>query len=49
MSDQIPFRVVPQTPQDIPNTPDMAVLSTDEYVFPVKCEACFVVYFCVIS
>ena len=34
MSDQIPFRVVPQTPQDIPNTPDMAVLSTDEYVFP---------------
>ena len=34
MSDQIPFRVVPQTPQDIPNAPDMAVLSTDEYVFP---------------
>ena len=34
MSDQIPFRVVPQTPQDIPKAPDMAVLSTDEYVFP---------------
>jgi hypothetical protein len=34
MSDQIPFRVVPQTPQDVPNAPDMAVLSTDEYVFP---------------
>jgi len=34
MSDQIPFRVVPQTPQDIPNAPNMAVLSTDEYVFP---------------
>ena len=34
MSDQIPFHVVPQTPQDIPNAPDMAVLSTDEYVFP---------------
>ena len=34
MSDQIPFRVVPQTPQDIPKAPDMAVLSTDEFVFP---------------
>ena len=34
MSDQIPFRVVPRTPEDIPKAPDMAVLSTDEYVFP---------------
>jgi len=34
MADQIPFRVMPQTPQDIPKAPDMAVLSTDEYVFP---------------
>ena len=34
MADQIPFRVVPQTPQDIPKAPDMAVLSTDEFVFP---------------
>ena len=34
MSDQIPFNVVPQTPADIPKAPDMAVLSTDEYVFP---------------
>jgi hypothetical protein len=39
MSDQIPFRVVPQTPQDIPNAPDMAVLSTDEYVFPADAVA----------
>ena len=34
MADQIPFRVMPQTPEDIPKAPDMAVLSTDEYVFP---------------
>ena len=34
MSDQIAFNVVPQTPADIPNTPDVALLSTDEYVVP---------------
>ena len=34
MADQIAFNVIPQTPQDIPNTPDMALLSSDEYVVP---------------
>jgi len=34
MADQVAFNVVPQTPQDIPNTPDMALLSSDEYVVP---------------
>jgi len=34
MADQVAFNVVPQTPQDIPNTPDMALLSSDEYVIP---------------
>jgi len=34
MADQIAFNVVPQTPQDIPNTPDVALLSSDEYVVP---------------
>ena len=34
MADQIAFNVVPQTPQDIPKTPDMALLSSDEYVVP---------------
>ena len=34
MADQVPFNVIPQTPEDIPNTPDMALLSSDEYVIP---------------
>jgi len=34
MADQVAFNVVPQTPADIPNTPDMALLSSDEYVVP---------------
>jgi hypothetical protein len=34
MADQVSFGVVPQTPEDIPNTPDMALLSSDEYVIP---------------
>jgi len=34
MEDAVKFDVVPQTPQDIPNTPDMALLSSDEYVVP---------------
>ena len=34
MADQVSFGVVPQTPADIPNTPDMALLSSDEYVVP---------------
>jgi hypothetical protein len=34
MADQIPFNVVPQTPEDAPKTPDMALLSSDEYVVP---------------
>jgi len=34
MDDAIKFNVVPQTPADIPNTPDMALLSSDEYVVP---------------
>jgi hypothetical protein len=34
MEDAVKFNVVPQTPQDIPNTPDMALLSSDEYVVP---------------
>ena len=34
MADQIAFNVIPQTPADIPNTPDMALLSSDEYVVP---------------
>ena len=34
MADEVAFNVVPQTPADIPNTPDMALLSSDEYVIP---------------
>jgi hypothetical protein len=34
MADEVSFGVVPQTPADIPNTPDMALLSSDEYVMP---------------
>jgi len=34
MADQVAFNVIPQTPADIPNTPDMALLSSDEYVVP---------------
>jgi hypothetical protein len=34
MADQVSFGVVPQTPADIQNTPDMALLSSDEYVVP---------------
>jgi len=34
MDDDVAFGVVPQTPADIPNTPDMALLSSDEYVMP---------------
>ena len=34
MDDEIAFGVVPQTPADVPNTPDMALLSSDEYVMP---------------
>jgi len=34
MADKVAFNVVPQTPADIPNTPDMALLSSDEYVVP---------------
>ena len=34
MADQVSFGVVPQTPEDIPNTPDVALLSSDEYVIP---------------
>jgi len=34
MDDEIPYNVVPQTPEDIPDTPDMALLSSDEYVLP---------------
>ena len=34
MEDAVKFNVVPQTPADIPNTPDMALLSSDEYVVP---------------
>jgi len=34
MQDAVKFDVVPQTPADIPNTPDMALLSSDEYVVP---------------
>jgi len=34
MADQVAFNVIPQTPQDIPNTPDVALLSSDEYVVP---------------
>lgn len=34
MADQVAFGVVPQTPEDIPNTPDVALLSSDEYVVP---------------
>ena len=34
MEDAVKFDVVPQTPADIPNTPDMALLSSDEYVVP---------------
>ena len=34
MADEVAFNVVPQTPADIPNTPDMALLSSDEYVVP---------------
>jgi len=34
MDDAVKFNVVPQTPADIPNTPDMALLSSDEYVVP---------------
>ena len=34
MDDDVAFGVVPQTPADVPNTPDMALLSSDEYVMP---------------
>ena len=34
MADEVSFGVVPQTPADLPNTPDMALLSSDEYVMP---------------
>ena len=34
MADQVPFNVIPQTREDIPKTPDMALLSSDEYVVP---------------
>ena len=34
MADQVAFNVVPQTPADAPKTPDMALLSSDEYVVP---------------
>jgi hypothetical protein len=34
MEDEIPYNVVPQTPEDAPDTPDMALLSSDEYVLP---------------
>ena len=34
MADQVAFNVRPQTPADIPNTPDVALLSSDEYVVP---------------
>ena len=34
MADKVAFNVRPQTPADIPNTPDMALLSSDEYVVP---------------
>ena len=34
MADKVAFGVRPQTPKDIPNTPDVALLSSDEYVVP---------------
>ena len=34
MADKVAFNVTPQTPQDAPNTPDVALLSSDEYVVP---------------
>ena len=34
MDDEVPYNVVPQTPEDAPDTPDMALLSSDEYVLP---------------
>jgi len=34
MADKVAFNVRPQTPKDIPNTPDVALLSSDEYVVP---------------
>jgi len=34
MDDEIPYKVIPQDPEDAPNTPDIALLSSDEYVLP---------------
>ena len=34
MDDDVSFKVLPQTVEDAPDTPDMALLSSDEYVLP---------------
>ena len=34
MDDEIPYKVIPQDPEDAPDTPDIALLSSDEYVLP---------------
>ena len=34
MDDDVPFKVLPQTSEDVSETPDIALLSSDEYVLP---------------